>query len=73
MNHLSLPTSIIISGFIIAFSLYLTAPRYELLPIPSSTNPAVWKIDRVNGNVSLCATASGKDTEAGCTAKLKQF
>ena len=73
MTQINLPISIIISGFIIALGSYLTAPRYELLPIASSTNPAVWKIDRVNGNVSLCATASGKDTEAGCTAKLKQF
>ena len=67
------PIAIVISGFLIAAGIYCSTPRYEIITVPSSTNPAVWKLDRMNGDVSLCATSSGKDTESGCSAKMKQF
>jgi hypothetical protein len=65
--------ALIISGFLIAMGIYCSSPRYELVTISNSSNPAAWKFDRFNGDVFLCATPSGKDSEAGCSAKLKQF
>lgn len=70
---MNLPIAIIVSSVLIAASLYCTTPRYELIPVPTSANAAAWKIDRLNGDIYLCATAAGKDTESGCSAKLKQF
>ena len=67
------PLAIIIGSAIIGGSIYLAAPRYELFPIPNSANPAAWKVNKLNGEVSLCATASGENTSAGCSVQLKQF
>jgi len=72
-NLITLPVAVVMGGFFIALGLYLAAPRYSVVPISTSTNPAVWKLDLLNGNVFLCATGTGKDTQAGCTQKFKQF
>ncbi len=73
MNALTTPMAIIIGAGLLAIAIFLAAPRYELFPIGNSTNPAAWKVNKLTGDVSLCATASGQNTEAGCSVKLKQF
>ena len=70
MSNISI--AIIVSGLFIAIGINYASPRYEILPIATS-NPAVWKLDKFSGDVYLCATANGKDTESGCSKKLKQF
>ncbi len=71
--NLSTPIAIIIGSGLIAASLFLAAPRYEIYPIGNSNNPAAWKINKLTGDVSLCATATSADTQAGCSVKLKQY
>jgi len=61
------------SALIIAIGISCASPRYEILAIANSSNPAVWKLDRFNGDVFLCATPGSKDAESGCSAKMKQF
>ncbi len=66
-------TAIALAGLFIAIALYCGGPRYQLISVNNTTNPAVWKLDTHNGDLTLCATAAGKDTESGCSAKMKQF
>lgn len=74
INTLTTPLAIVIGAALIALAISSSAPtRYELFPIANSTNPAAWKLNKATGDVSLCATASGQNTEAGCSVKLKQF
>jgi len=65
--------AIIVGSGIVATAIFLSAPHYTLYPIANSTNPASWKINLQTGDISLCATAAGEGTEAGCSAHLKQF
>lgn len=67
------PLAIALAGLLVALGIYCASPRYQILVVPTSSNPAVWKLDTRNGDVFLCATASGKDTESGCSTKMKQF
>lgn len=62
-----------IAAIILAIGLKCATPRYEMIAINNSTNPAIWKLDKFNGDIYLCATASTKDAESGCSAKMKQF
>lgn len=65
--------ALIVCTVILALVINHVAPRYEIIPVANSTNPAVWKLDRANGDVYLCATASSKEAESGCSVKMKQF
>ena len=64
---------IIIAALILAIGICKSTPRYEIVAITNSTNPAIWKFDKFTGDVFLCATPGGKDAESGCSAKMKQY
>lgn len=67
------PIALVIGFGLLAAAIFLASPHYQMYPITSSTNPAAWRVNQLTGDVSLCASAAGEGTEAGCTAKLKQF
>lgn len=76
-TNITLPGAIVIgsviSAIVIAIGISVATPRYEIVAITNSTNPAVWKFDKFNGDVYLCATPGSKDAESGCSTKMKQF
>ena len=72
MNN-TIAIAIIVSALLVAIGVNYASPRYEFLTINNSSNPAIWKADKFNGDVYLCATASSKDAESGCSVKMKQF
>ena len=73
LSSLTTPVAIVVAALLIAIGLSASTPRYEVIAISNSANPAVWKFDRFNGDVFLCATAGSKEAESGCSVKLKQF
>ena len=44
-----------------------------VIAITNSSNATAWKINRLTGDVFICATPSGENTQAACSARLTQF
>ncbi|MBY0407948.1 MAG: hypothetical protein K2Q01_09670 [Rickettsiales bacterium] len=67
------PLAIIIGAGLIAAAMVISTPHYTLIPIVGTANATSWKVNNLTGDVYICATPSGDQTQAGCSSKLTQF
>lgn len=61
MNHFNTAAAIVFAAFIIAITIFITQPRYQVIEIAQTFNNGfgAWRIDTRSGTMNLCSATPG--------------